>query len=142
MRFDDLDDRHPSAVHDHGTRRSASSTTSATRYRARIDLFLKDGEPHPRLRHHALWVLHNVVAHPLLGLSPNRYSADLHELTSQWLSHRDVDLLGEVAPEPTRPWAWRFHNVVAHVAIGLLPCAPTFLLHDVSAAWMDQPGWV
>jgi hypothetical protein len=37
---------------------------------------------------------------------------------------------------------WVFHNVAAHLAIGLVPCRATFAWHDRSADDMNEPHWV
>jgi hypothetical protein len=188
------------------------------RYVARIGKFIEDGRPLPRLRHHALWMLHNCVAHPLLaaaGTDVPLLAVEFHELTSQWLNRQPYERrptpadffpsakpkaraasasstdrgvaphefawagsLGRVersGPGPVEPLCdvcflpedqhppsnrprrrtlsvrppkvrngalWALHNVVAHLAIGLVPCKTTFDLHDWSARVMDVPGWV
>jgi hypothetical protein len=125
---------------------------SAERYRARIEKFEKDGKPWPKLRHHALWMLHNLVAHPILGVMPIEPVVELHELTSAWLNHvpssqslgswtdRFRDLHVRI-PKIKRPSLWALHNLVGHVAIGLVPCKATFKLHDWTAK-LAVPGWV
>lgn len=138
---------------------------SHERYKSRIDRFLVDGEPHPRLRHHGLWLLHNLVAHPILAFVTTQKAAEFHELTSQWLNKKPPMALPQILA-PDRPkmvhknsprglWlhtprvppiknrgAWVLHNVVAHVAIGVLPCKATFDFHDKTATAMNVPGWV
>src|SRR4051812_2055104 len=37
-------------------------------------------------QHHVYWLLHNLVAHPLLGVLPTQRVVDFHELTSWWLN--------------------------------------------------------
>jgi hypothetical protein len=126
------------------------------RYVERIRRFRKDGRSWPRLRHHALWLLHNCVAHPLLAVRGRHVpllAVELHELTSQWLNHEDATFFKVSSPwihrslEPTVPKVertgmWTVHNVLAHMAIGLLPCKRTFSWHDRSARAMNVPGWV
>ena len=127
------------------------------RYTARIEKFEKDGRPMPRLRHHALWLLHNCVAHPLLavtGKNVQPLAVEFHELTSQWLNHkRAANVPGGpverrdrslqiMMPQVENEGSWFIHNVLAHVAIGLVPCKTTFDLHDWSAEVMGVPGWV
>ena len=125
---------------------------SAERYRVRLPKFEVDGRPLPRLRHHALWLLHNCVAHPVLALSPSVPAIEFHELTSAWLNHV-APLTGPSGslfmrtvkvrkPEIEKPVRWAVHNLLSHVAIGLLPCEATFKLHDVTASWMAVKGWV
>ena len=129
---------------------------SAARYKARIQSFVLDERPLPKVRHHALWLLHNCVAHPLLALGPTTYAMDFHELTSAWLNHkgqsvhhtmadtRGAKWLSYVLPKikPHRRRYWVFHNVVAHALIGVAPTELTFKFHDWSANEMDVPGWV
>jgi hypothetical protein len=125
---------------------------SHERFQIRRLYFRNDKKPHPELRHAALWVLHNCVAHPILAVSPGPMAAEFHELTSQWLrnQHRDHSagrgrwLLIRKMPvvPPEKRAAWVLHNVVAHVAIGLAPCKATFALHDKTAEAMDVEGWV
>jgi hypothetical protein len=124
---------------------------SAERYRARIPKFEDDGKPLPKLRHHALWMLHNLVAHPVLGVLPTEPAIEFHELTSMWLNHVAPPVVGERTffrnirgskPVIERPALWALHNLVGHVAIGLLPCKATFKLHDWTAKLMRVPGWV
>ena len=131
---------------------------SEGRYEARKRLFEDDGLPHPHLRHWALWVLHNAVVHPLLGLRTSHATLQFHELTSQLLNHRHPGTHGtranriwhttvtyrwpRVDPSPKARFLWAFHNIVAHTAIGLVPCGSTFALHDLTAELMDVQGWV
>jgi len=135
MNFEDFEDEAPS--------------TCESRYHERVEKFVQDGTPNPRLRHHLLWLAHNCVAHPLLGVLPNMRTVELHTVTSNWLNKNRAmrDLvpmftemrLKEIPSKPDK-W-WVFHNVVAHVAIGLAPIKPCFDFHDWSAKKMDVPGW-
>lgn len=60
---------------------------SYERYKARIPWFTYKGrKPFGIVCHHFFWVLHNCVAHPLLGISPRRQFLFFHELTSHWLN--------------------------------------------------------
>jgi len=117
------------------------------RYRARIKKFVQDKRPYPRLRHHVLWLLHNCVAHPVLAVLPDHATVEFHELTSQWLNHREPNinqyriLHFKVPAIPDRA-LWFLHNAVAHVGIGLFPSKATFDFHDWSAEKMNVPGWV
>ncbi len=130
------------------------ATGAEQRFHARIPLFVKDGRPNPRLRHHTHWLIHNCIVHPLLGVIPNQRTAELHSLSSNWLNHRAGDWKQRLRggayqtfspipqiPEGKRGW-WLLHNVVAHMAIGLCPTKPAFDLHDWSAEKMDVPGWL
>lgn len=126
------------------------------RYADRVRLFAEDGRSMPRLRHRAFWLLHNCVAHPLLALGSRRGSTlttEFHEITSRWLNHESMTAYASRrgqfyrvvhvhVPEVAKPVSWVIHNVIAHVAIGLLPCKPTFDFHDWSAKVMAVPGWV
>lgn len=125
---------------------------SEGRYQRRVKAFEEDKEPHPRLRHYIHWFTHNCIVHPILGVIPNQRTAELHQISSNWLnklhpwknltrfSMSDQDSIPN-PPKGKRRW-WLLHNCVAHVAIGLLPIKPTFAFHDWSAKKMDVPGWV
>lgn len=122
---------------------------SLERFNIRRRYFQNDKRPYPELRHAALWFLHNCVAHPILAASPTVMAAEFHELTSQWLRHDEWNagkrtLRIRVPPDvpPERRAAWVLHNVVAHCAIGLVPCKATFDFHDKTAKAMDVEGWV
>lgn len=115
---------------------------SAQRYRERIEKFKADGKAFPRVRHYLFWVLHNLVAHPILGLIPNQVTVDFHEVTSKWLNHEEERFLDTPVPVIRDRLGWLYHNIVAHVAIGLLPCETTFDIHDTSAKDMNVEGWV
>lgn len=114
---------------------------SLDRYLDRLEAFEEDGQPYPVARHSALWVLHNAVAHPLLGLFPGEYTGDFHELTSRWLNKaprwKNVRL-----PKIDNRRKWVIHNCLVHPLIGLLPLAFAFDIHDESARHLGVPGWV
>ena len=129
------------------------SMGAAARYTERIGRFERDGRPLPRLRHHGLWMLHNCVAHPFLAAAGQHVpplAIEFHELTSLWLNHVDAvvrpsgrhRVISSPVPEVKKTGLWMLHNIVAHAAIGLLPCKATFGLHDWSARAMNVPGWV
>ena len=105
-------------------------------------------EEHPTplwsVRHHAWWMIHNLVAHPLLGVMPGAMSVAFHDWTSRRLNavlQRD-DRAGSPPPALRSYGRWLAHNVLVHAALGLVPCKITFRWHDRSAAWMAVPGWV
>ncbi len=135
-----------------GPPRGHPPTTSAERYEVRLETFRKDGRPYPWLRHHAFWLIHNCVAHPLLALGPTVEAIEFHELTSQWLNNSRMHVaVGESTfrvarlhgvPHVEDRWSWVLHNVVAHLAIGLAPIGPSFRFHDWSAEQMGVPGWL
>lgn len=115
---------------------------SEDRYHRRIEIFKNQYAKHPRLEHHAFWVIHNCVAHPFLGLLPRRETVQFHTLTSNWLHRQGGPVRSVPVPKiPKRAW-WVFHNVIAHVAIGLVPTKATFRFHDWSAEKMGVDGWV
>ncbi len=125
-----------------------ASGGSEKRYAKRIDLFTRSRLAHPHLAHHAHWLLHNCVVHPAVGVLPCQETVELHGLSSAWLS-RIPGWVGvdeaEMPVIPSGPKArayWLLHNVVAHVAIGLAPCGPTFTFHDWTAKKMNVEGWV
>src|SRR5271155_441736 len=73
------------------------TTGAQQRYVDRIRLFAEDGRGMPRLRHHAFWMLHNCVAHPLLAIGRPRRSTvttEFHEITSHWLNHESMTAFG------------------------------------------------
>lgn len=114
---------------------------SAGRYGERLQAFQRDGAPLPWVRHYFFWLLHNLVAHPILGVLPSEKTVDFHDLTSAWLNKEEPRLQTPV-PNIRDDRAWLLHNLVAHVAIGLLPCKWTFQFHDWTARRMRVPGWV
>jgi hypothetical protein len=95
----------------------------------------------PRLRHHGWWLLHNVVAHPALGVFPAGAAIRFHDWTSRHLN-RNPRLFPSAPPEIPRRGRWILHNVFGHLAIGLLPCRATFAWHDRTAEEMEVPDWV
>jgi hypothetical protein len=112
--------------------------SSAVRYASRQVRFVKE----PKLYHTALWVLHNCVAHPLLGILPCRETVDIHKLTSMWLNKEKALFRSGVVPVIPNRKAWVVHNVVAHTLIGVAPCKTTFEYHDRTAREMAVPGWI
>jgi len=94
-----------------------------------------------RLGHHGWWLLHNLVAHPLLALAVNRGSLVLHDWSSQRLHRNTYEPVPSAAPVIERRFWWVVHNLFAHAAIGLVPCAATFRWHDATARRMQVAGW-
>lgn len=130
----------------------ATTGGAQARFEARKRLFETDGLPMPVFRHHALWLLHNCLAHPFLALGdqPSEKACEFHELTSQWLNHTETspwhkrtlrDLVYDI-PKVGNRRAWVLHNTLAHIAIGLAPCKTTFDFHDRTAEKMGVPGWI
>lgn len=118
-----------------------SMMTCEGRFNARQKRWKAAGVAWPRLRHHVWWLLHNVVAHPLLAY-PTSFGLWLHDVTSQHLN-RKAKFLASPWPEPIPDWGkWVFHNVILHAAIGLVPCTTTFTWHDQTAEEMGVEDWV
>jgi hypothetical protein len=119
----------------------ATARGSAYRYAKRQRRWTAEVRRWPRLRHHGWWLLHNVIAHPLVGVWPATPAIRFHDLTSRRLN-RNVRQFASVRPAISRRAAWVLHNVVGHLAIGLLPCRATFAWHDRSAEAMGVADWV
>lgn len=62
--------------------------TSQGRYQRRVHMFKIDGKSFSRIRHGFWWVLHNCVAHPLLGILPFSKTFQFHDWTSNKLNHK------------------------------------------------------
>ncbi len=94
----------------------------------------------PDEKHDALWILHNAVAHPLLGILPCKATVALHDKTSSWLARKE----NPKSAMPVIPLrrTWLLHNVVAHMAIAFFPCRETFDFHDKTATMQNVRGWV
>lgn len=120
-------------------------SSSAQRYAARLDWWTGDDDldvESMRRAHDRLWLLHNVVAHPLLGIWPrSQYTVDFHQLTSAWLNTGESYKSVNAPRVSNRAW-WMIHNVVAHLAIGFLPNKHTFEFHDWTAKKMAVKDWV
>lgn len=96
-----------------------------------------------KLEHHVWWLLHNCVAHPILGIFPNTFkSVDFHSLTSDWLNNNKIKRGYLSLPKITDQSCWVLHNVIAHTLIGIFPCRLTFEFHDKTAEKMNVKGWV
>ncbi len=115
--------------------------SSEDRYRFRKMHWAHSGKRLAQTRHHAWWVLHNVISHPLLGVLPTSSAIWFHDWTSKHLNGRK--LLRE-SPKPliNNRGAWVWHNVMGHLAIGLVPCELSFKFHDRSAEAMYESEWV
>lgn len=124
------------------------------RFKHRVSTFKEIEKSYPRLKHRFYWLLHNCVAHPALGILPNWKAIEFHQLTSIWLNshlpprhskwkapHNYETILIFTKLDIKDKAKWMLHNCVAHVAIGLFPCRPTFKFHDWSAKYMDVEGW-
>lgn len=91
--------------------------------------------------HAAAWLVHNNVAHPMLGLVPCAATLRVHDVTSQWLNLVPHPVRSP-APEITSRRAWVLHNCVSHPLMGVLPSRAGFDWHDDTAERMDIDGWV
>lgn len=97
------------------------------------------------MEHQKWWLIHNVIAHPLLGLFPGEMTVRFHDYTSDKLN-----LVAEnkykkpKSPMPVIPnrKLWLIHNCVSHIKIGLNPCKETFAEHDRTAKEQNVKGWV
>lgn len=122
---------------------SHDRSTSAGRYAHRLDVWKESGVLFPRTRYHGWWLIHNVVSHPLLGVSHGPRVVWFHDWTSQYLNRRPRL---RPSPPPAIPegkrLAWTWHNVAGHLAIGLLPIPRSFAFHDRGAEAMGVEDWV
>lgn len=118
--------------------------TSEERYQFRRRLFERDGKRFPRLRHWLLWILHNNIVHPILGLFPSERLVRWHKVTSQWLNHRPryTTVAKWEIPKVNKRLPWLIHNILSHSLIGLFPFGWAFRWHDSTAEKMGIPDWV
>lgn len=56
------------------------------RFYARIVKFREAGRRFPVLQHHCWWLIHNCVAHMLIGLLPHSKTFSFHDWTSKKLN--------------------------------------------------------
>lgn len=94
----------------------------------------------PLVRHHFWWLLHNCISHPLLVI-PNDFTIWFHDWTSQYLNVRDI-FYSSSHPVITDYKIWIYHNIVAHVLIGLFPFEIIFKHHDRTAEAMKVKDWL
>lgn len=112
-----------------------------TRYTDRQLRFAVHHGRRGRTLHALAWLLHNCVAHPLLGLLPCRASVWLHDRSADWLNLSPVRTRSAL-PRITSYRAWLVHNCIAHPMMGLAPLRAAFTAHDRSAEHMDVEGWL
>jgi hypothetical protein len=112
-----------------------------TRYHFRKRRWAKSGEPAAQLKHQAWWVVHNCVAHPLLGVAPTKPALWFHDWTARYLN-RYREMRRSHTPQIGSYPKWLWHNVVGHMAIGAAPCTWTFAFHDRTSKDMNVPFWV
>lgn len=60
---------------------SSDETGAEDRYQKRIATFMQ--EEKPVYKHHVWWLIHNCVAHPLIGFVPCKSTFDFHDWTSK-----------------------------------------------------------
>jgi hypothetical protein len=57
-------------------------TGSEDRFKAQTDAHA----PLPVIEHRAWWLVHNLIAHPLIGILPVRFAFKFHDWTSRQMS--------------------------------------------------------
>lgn len=112
-----------------------------TRFFTRQLLFAERHGRAGRILHTLAWLLHNCIAHPILGLLPCCASVWLHDRSADWLNLSSVRTRSAL-PRITSYRAWLVHNCIAHPAMGLAPLRAAFLAHDRSATSMKVEGWL
>lgn len=60
---------------------SSDEAGAAKRFEARVAVFQQ--EEKPVYKHHFWWFVHNCVAHPMIGILPNKTTFDFHDWTSK-----------------------------------------------------------
>lgn len=90
--------------------------------------------------HDFWWLVHNLIAHPALGVMPSKKTVWFHDYTSMKLN-LESSLKASPMPEIKNRSAWLEHNVLAHIAIGVWPSVRTFGYHDSTAKRMAVDGW-
>ncbi len=60
---------------------SSDETGAGKRFEARIEGFEKENKP--VFKHHFWWFVHNCIAHPAIGILPNKSTFDFHDWTSK-----------------------------------------------------------
>ena len=65
----------------------AEGLGSKGRFAVREERFIGDKKPAPAYRHRSWWLLHNCIAHPLLGIAPSKPTFWFHDWTSRRLNH-------------------------------------------------------
>lgn len=57
---------------------------SEERYHDRIEA--AEDQPAGKIKHHGWWLVHNCIAHPLIGIAPHKMTFDFHDWTSRKLN--------------------------------------------------------
>lgn len=60
---------------------NSDETGAEKRFDKRVQSFKKDNKP--VYKHHFWWFVHNCVAHPLIGMMPNKSTFEFHDWTSK-----------------------------------------------------------
>lgn len=60
---------------------SSDETGAEQRFEARVEGFKQDEKP--IYKHHFWWFVHNCIAHPMIGVLPNKKTFDFHDWTSK-----------------------------------------------------------
>ena len=92
------------------------------------------------IRHVLWWLLHNCVAHPMLGMVPGAPTVRFHDWSSDRLNLRKVPYVSPM-PQVERRWSWLLHNCVVHPLMGIAPLFYVFDWHDDTASDMHVKGW-
>lgn len=96
----------------------------------------------PALKHHFWWLLHNCVAHPLIGIYPSTTTVRFHDYTSRWLNLNFRIPNSDLPDIQGKRWKWVKHNIFHHILIGVLPLPIFFEWHDQGAEEMEVENWV
>lgn len=78
-KYDDEKDKVVSRINENSFG-SSNEDGSEDRFKKRIATFMQ--EEKPVYKHHVWWVIHNCVAHPLIGFIPCKTTFDFHDWTS------------------------------------------------------------
>jgi hypothetical protein len=60
---------------------SSDEAGAEKRFKKRVNTFKKEDKP--VYKHHFWWFVHNCVAHPLIGMLPNKTTFDFHDWSSK-----------------------------------------------------------
>ena len=60
---------------------SSDETGAEKRFEGRVAVFKKEDKP--VYKHHFWWFVHNCIAHPAIGILPNKSTFDFHDWTSK-----------------------------------------------------------
>lgn len=60
---------------------SSDETGAEDRFEKRKEVFRQESKP--LYRHHVWWLIHNCIAHPMIGIAPSKFTFDFHDWTSK-----------------------------------------------------------